>query len=115
MKKIVGLLIVFFVAFSATAQKSTKWIENRAASVSKEMQTVLSLTEEQRTKVYQEEVKKMLAIKEYKDQNGGQRPSNVEFKKIVRPFVSVQTEVVGGKNQMNKYLAYLKEKRANRK
>lgn len=110
MKKILNFAFVIFLTFNAFAQKTPKWIAKKATNVSKDMQAVLSLTNEQSTKMYDEEVKKMLAIEKFKNDNGNKKPSNDEFKKIITPFVNTQTKIAGGKKRMNQYWAYKKEK-----
>ena len=115
MKNLLSIVVVFFFAFSVSAQKTPKWIDKKATAVSQDMKEFLSLDDSKTKRMYDEEVKKQLAIYEAKQANGGKKPSNEEFKKICAPFVEAQTEVAGGKKQMNKYWAHAKEERAKAK
>lgn len=115
MKKILSLVLFVFLSFNAVAQKTPKWLAKKATEASQTMKTVLSLNDEQTKKIYNLEVNKLIAIAKYKKENGGKKPSNVDFKVLIAPFVDAETEIVGGKKQMNKYWAHLKAEKAKRK
>jgi hypothetical protein len=115
MKKILSVAFVIFLTFNLCAQKTPNWIAEKATNMSIDMQIAMSLNDVQTTKVYDEEVNKMLALEKFKKENKGKKLSNKEFKTIITPFTIVQTEVVGGKKRMNQYWAYMKEKRAKEK
>ena len=115
MKKLFSIAAVLFFAFSVSAQKTPKWIDKKATSISQDMKEFLSLDDAQTKIIYEEEVKKQLAIYEEKKANGGKKPSKEKYKEICAPFVAAQTEAAGGKKKMNKYWAHAKEERAKAK
>ena len=115
MKKLLSIVAILFFAFSVSAQNTPKWIDKKATAVSQDMKQVLGLDEAQTKVVYEQEVKKQLAVYEAKQANGGEKLSKDAYKEICAPFAAVQTEAVGGKKNMNKYWAHVKEERAKAK
>lgn len=115
MKKLFSLVAVLFFTFSVSAQKTTKWIDKKATAISQDMKEFLSLDDAKTKIMYDEEVKKQLAIYEAKEANGGKKPSKEKYKEICAPFVAAQTEAAGGKKEMNKYWAHAKKERAKAK
>ncbi|WP_152287228.1 hypothetical protein [Flavicella marina] len=115
MKKLLSIVAILFFAFSVSAQKTPKWIDKKATDVSQDMKQFLELDDAQTKIMYDQEVKKQMAIYEAKQANGGKKVSNEVFKEICAPFVEAQTEVAGGKKNMNKYWAHVKEERAKAK
>ncbi|MDG1804916.1 hypothetical protein [Flavicella sp.] len=115
MKKLLSIVAVFFFAFSVSAQKVPEWINKRATVMSQDMKTFLSLDDAHTKIIYDEEVKKQLALLEVKKANGGKKPTKEVFREITAPFITVQTEAAGGKEQMKKYKVHAKEEREKAK
>jgi formyltetrahydrofolate synthetase len=109
MKKVLFILALF-VSFSNFAQqKESKAIRN----MSNEMKEVLSLSEEQSDKVYEIRFEFKTKMDVLKEENLG--ASKVEFRVLNRPNIKSYSKALNdllGNENVNKWNAYSKEKRA---
>jgi protein CpxP len=118
MKKIILSLVAIVFAVGAFAQKgpkSEKTAEEMANKRADKLKTELSLSDEQRAKVYQAHLDKMTKMKAIKDKNLEDKKAAAKEMKPVRDSFQANMKSILTADQYNKWEAAKKNEQATRK